>query len=185
MTELSRDPQKSTAAALEDLEDARASLEAVLEKLSRGQATEQDLEAAERRIRFCEVRLKGARHREAEEAEEERLRDLEDLAGRTQGRVEAAGVEKARKAAERALERYVSACMAHNEAVDEAVGELISHQDLPQGYGVDQGSDGHSVVLGSESLRRVRPMVEVRDMGLAVLGRHLRGGYISLGDDAY
>jgi len=28
-------------------------------------------------------------------------------------------------------------------------------------------------------------MVEVRDMGLETLGQHLRGGYISLGDDAY
>jgi hypothetical protein len=37
----------------------------------------------------------------------------------------------------------------------------------------------------SESIRRARLMVEVRDMGLEVLRRHLRGGYISLGDDAY
>jgi hypothetical protein len=75
--------------------------------------------------------------------------------------------------------------MVHNEALDEAAGVLLSHQDLPQGYAVDQSGDGHSVVLASESVRRVRPMVEVRDMGLEVLGRHLRGGYISLGDDAY
>src|SRR5215212_5493588 len=118
MTELSRDPQKSTAAALEDLEDARASLEAVLEKLSRGQATEQDLEAAERRIRFCEARLEGAERRESEEAEEERLRALEDLAGRTHERVEAAGIQKARKAAQKALEAFVAACVEHNAAVD-------------------------------------------------------------------
>jgi len=185
MTELSRHLQKSTAAAQEDLEDARASLEAVLEKITEGQATEQDLEVAERRVRFCEARLEGARRREAEEAEEERLRAIEDLAGRNKERVEAAGVQKARRGAERALERYVSACMAHNEAVDETVGELLSQQDLLQGYGVDMGRDGHSVVLGTESITRVRPMIGVRDMGLAVLGRHLRGGYISLGDDAY
>ena len=185
MTELSRHLQKSTAAAQEDLEDARASLEAVLEKITEGQATEQDLEAAERRIRFCEIRLEGARRREAEEAEEEHLRAIEDLAERTRERVKAAGVEKARKAAERAVERYVAACMAHNEATDEAAVELLSHQNLPEGYAVDMSGDGHSVVLGSSSIRRVRPMIGVRDMGLAILGRHLRGGYISLGDDAY
>jgi hypothetical protein len=83
------------------------------------------------------------------------------------------------------LETYVAACMAHNEAVDEAAGVFLSQRDLPRGYAVDMGRDGHSIVLGSGSIRRVRPMVEVRDMGLEVLGRHLRGGYISLGDDAY
>jgi len=185
MTELSRHPQKSTAAAQEGLEDARASLEAVVEKIARGEATEQDLEAAERRVRFCEIRLEGARRREAEEAEEERLRAIEAVGGRTKERVKAASVEKARKAAQRALERYVAACMAHNESVDEAAGELLSYQNLPEGYAVDMSGDGHSVVLGSESIRRVRPMVEVRDMGLEVLGRHLQRGYISLGDDAY
>ena len=175
----------SSEAALKDLEDARSNLEAVAEKIARDQATEQDLEAAERRVRFCEIRLEGIRCREAEEAEQERLRAIEDLAERTRERVEEAGVQKARKAAERAIERYVEACMVHNEALDEAAGVLLSHQDLPQGYAVDQSGDGHSVVLASESVRRVRPMVEVRDMGLEVLGRHLRGGYISLGDDAY
>src|SRR5215218_10939581 len=181
MTETQHTLGAEQAAA--DLEAARANLDAVVEEIGRGGATERDLEAAERRVRFCEARLEGARRREAEEAEEERLRAIEDLAGRTKERVEAAGVQKARRGAERALERCVSACMAHNEAVDEAVGQLLSQQDLPQGYGVDMGRDGHSVVLGTESIRRVRPMVEVRDMGLEVLGRHLRGGYISLGDD--
>jgi hypothetical protein len=94
-------------------------------------------------------------------------------------------VEKARKDAEKALDRFVAACMKHNEAIDGAVGELLSQEALPQGYAVDIGRDGHSIVLGSGSIRRVRPMVEVRDRGLEVFGRHLRGGYISLGDDAY
>ena len=171
--------------AATNLQDARSSLVAVVEKIATGEATEQNLEAAERRIRFCEIRLEGARRREAEEAEEEHLRAIEDLAERTRERVKAAGVEKARKAAERAVERYVAACMAHNEATDEAAVELLSHQNLPEGYAVDMSGDGHSVVLGSSSIRRVRPMIGVRDMGLAILGRHLRGGYISLGDDAY
>jgi len=168
-----------------ELEEARAELEGVVEKIAGGRATERDLEAAERRVRFCEARLEGARRREAEEAEEERLEALQALAGRTQERVKAAGVQKARKAAQKALEAYVAACMAHNEAVDEAAGAFLSQRDLPRGYAVEQGSDGHSIVLGSKSIRRVRPMVEVRDMGLEVLGRHLRGGYVSLGDDAY
>jgi len=171
--------------AATNLQDARSSLEAVVEKIATGEATEQDLEAAERRVRFCEVRLEGALRREAEEAEEERLRHLEDLAGRTRERVKTAGVEKVRNAVQRALERYVAACMAHNEAVDEAAAEFLLQHDLPQGYAVDMSGDGHSIVLDSESIRRTRPMVEVRDMGLEVLGRHLQGGYISLGDDAY
>ena len=171
--------------AATDLQAARIGLEEVVEKIARREATERDLEAAERRVRFCEARLKGALRRESEEAEEERLRTLEDLAERTKERVKAANVQKARKAAQRALERYVEACIAHNGAVDEAAGELLSQRGLPQGYAVDMGRDGHSVVLGSSSIRRVRPMIGVRDMGLAVLGRHLRGGYISLGDDAY
>src|SRR5215212_1266469 len=171
--------------AATNLQDARSNLEAVVEKIATGEVTEQDLEAAERRVRFCEIRLEGALRREAEEAEEDRLRGLEDLAEHTQERVKTANVQKARKAAQRALERYVEACIAHNEAVDEAAGELLLQHDLPQGYAVDMGGDGHSVVLGTESIRRLRPMVEVRDMGLAVLGRHLQGGYISLGDDAY
>src|SRR5215211_4612215 len=97
--------------AATNLQDARSNLEAVVEKIATGAATQQDLEAADRRIRFCEIRLEGARRREAEEAEEERLRAIEDLAERTRERVKAAGVEKARKAAERAVERYVAACM--------------------------------------------------------------------------
>ena len=56
----------SPEAALKDLEDARSNLEAVVEKIARDQATEQDLEAAERRVRFCEIRLEGIRCREAE-----------------------------------------------------------------------------------------------------------------------
>jgi len=160
-----------TEEAAADMEAARTGLEGVVEEIARGRATERDLE--------------GARRREAEEAEEERLRALEALAGRTQERVKAAGVQKARKAAQKALEAYVAACMAHNEAVDEAAGAFLSERDLPRGYAVDMGGDGHSVVVGSGSIRRTRPMVEVRDMGLEVLGRHLRGGYISLGDDAY
>lgn len=167
--------------ATADLEAARADLDAVVEETGRGGATEEDFETAERRVRFCEARLGGARR----EAQEERLHVLEELADRTRERVESAGMEKARRAAERVLERYVAACVEQNGAIDDAAGELLSVRDLPQGYAVDMGGDGHSVVLRSESVRRVRPMVEVRDMGLEALGRHLRGGYISLGDDAY
>jgi len=183
MTETQHTLGAEQAAA--DLEAARANLDAVEEEIGRGGATERDLEAAERRVRFCEARLEGPRRREAEEAEEERMHGLEELAGRTRGRVQAAGVEKVRKVAERALERYVAACMEHNAAVDEAAGELATMRALPPGYALDMGGDGHSVVFGSESIRRVRTMVAVRDMGLEVLGRHLRGGYISLGPDAY
>jgi len=171
--------------AAADLETARAGLEELTERIIEGAGTEADLEAAERRVRFCEARLEGALRRESEEAEQDRLRGLEDLAEHTQERVKAANMQKARKAAQRALERFVAACMAHNEAVGEAAVELLSQHDLPQGYAVDMSGDGHSVVLGTESIRRVRPMVEVRDMGLEVLGRHLQSGYISLGDDAY
>ena len=174
-----------TDEAADDLQAARTALEGVVEEIGRGRSTERDLEDAERRVRFCEARLEGARRLEAEDAEEERLASFADVAERTQERVKAAGVQKARKATERALEAYVAAAVAHNEAIDEAAGVFLSQADLPHGYAVDMGGDGHSIVVGLRSIRRVRPMVEVRDMGLEVLGRHLRGGYISLGDDAY
>jgi hypothetical protein len=179
--------EHSEATAAAELERAEQGVREVLERIKDADEKigPEALEAAERRVRFCEARLEGARRREAEEAEEERLRSLADVAELTQDRVKAAGVQKARKAAEKALETYVAACMAHNEAVDEAAGVFLSQRDLPRGYAVDMGRDGHSIVLGSGTIRRVRPMVEVRDMGLEVLGRHLRGGYISLGDDAY
>jgi|SRR5215211_4458516 len=119
--------------AAADLETARTGLEGVMEKIARGRASEQDLEDAERRVRFCEACLEGARRLEVEEAEEERLRTLEDLAERTRERVKAVGVQKARKAAEKALEAYVAAAVAHNEAVDEAAGAFLSQRDLPRG----------------------------------------------------
>jgi hypothetical protein len=174
-----------TEGAAAELETARTELEGVVEKIAGGRATERDLEAAERRVRFCEARLEGARRREVEEAEEERLKALEDLAQRTGERLAAVDVEKRRKAAEKALDAYVAACMAHNEAIDQAVDELLSQEELPQGFAVREGRDGHGVAVGGKEIRRLRPMVEVREMGLEVLGRHWRRGYISLGDDAY
>ncbi len=175
----------SVEEAAGDLRAARQRLQELMERIVEGGGTEADLEAAERRVRFCEIRLEGARCHEHRQAKKERLEALEDLAQRTRGRVDAAGVEKARKDAEKALDRFVAACMKHNEAIDEATGELLSQEALPQGYAVDMGRDGHSVVVGSRSIRRSRPMVEVRDLGLEVLGRYWRGGYVSLGDDAY
>ncbi len=168
--------------AEKDLEAAREELAAVVQRIANGDATEGDLEAAERRVRFCEARLTGARRREEKQAEEERLRALEDLAGRTQDGVAAAGVEKARKAAEKALDRYVAACIMHNTHLDEAIDELLSQGDgaLPEGYGVAQGSDGHSPTLEGRTYRRIRPMVTVAGMAHEVLRRHIPHGYIDL-----
>ena len=167
-------------AAAQNLEAARDELAAVIQRIADGEATEADLEAAERRVRFCEVRLEGARRRESEEAEEERLRALEKLAKQTRAGVEGVDVHKAQKAAQRTLERYVEACIAHNAHLDEAADELLSQEDLPEGFGVVMGSDGHSPTLEGKTYRRVRPMVSVADMAREVLRRHIPHGYIDL-----
>lgn len=170
----------SAEQAAKDLEAAQDELAAVVQRVANGEATEEDLEAAERRVRFCEARMRGVRRREAEEAEEGRLRALGELAEHTRQGVEGAGVEKARKAAEKALDRYVAACMAHNANLDEAVDELLSQKELPEGYGVAMGSDGHSPTLGGRTYRRVRPMVSVAGMAHEALRRHIPHGYIDL-----
>ena len=89
-------------------------------------------------------------------------------------------MEKARKAAARALDRYVAACVAHNEAIDEAVAELLSQQELPQGFAVAMGSDGHTPTLAGRTHRRLRSMVSVARMAHEVLRRHIPHGYIDL-----
>ena len=171
----------ATAAQAEDeLEAAQAELAAVVGRIANGEASEEDLEAAERRVRFCEARLEGARRREAEEAEQERLRALESLAGRTRTQVESVDVEKARRAFSAALERYVEACVAHNAALDEAADELLAAEDLPEGCGVAMGSDGYSPTLGGRTYRRIRPMVSVAGMAHEALRRHIPHGYIDL-----
>ena len=170
----------ATAQAEKDLEAAHEELASVVQRVADGDATEEDLDAAERRVRFCEARLEGTRRREAEAAEQERLRALGRLAERTRERVEVAEVEKAQRAAERALERYVAACVAHNASLDEAVGELLTLGDLPEGYGVATGSDGHSPTLENRAYRRIRPMVSVAEMAQEVLRRHIPHGYIDL-----
>ncbi len=164
----------------QDLEAAREELAAVVQRIANGDATEDDLAAAERRVRFYEARLSGAREREAEHAEEERLNALQDLAESTQRRVEDVDVEKARKAAEKALDRYVAACVTHNAHLDETVDELLSQGDLPGSYGVAMGSDGHSPTLGGKTYRRLRPMGEVANMAYETLRRHIPHGYIDL-----
>ena len=49
--------------ASQELEEARTALEDVLEEVSRGRGTEQDLETAQTRVKFWEVRLEGAHRR--------------------------------------------------------------------------------------------------------------------------
>ena len=173
-------PTFMTGQVEKDLEAAHEALAAVAQRIAAGDATEEDLEAAERRVRFCEARLSGAHQREAERAEQERLDALEALAERTNERVKAAGVEKARRAAEQTLDRYVAACLAHNEAIDEAVDELLAHQELPQGFAVAMGSDGHTPTLAGRTHPRLRPMVSVAGMAHKVLRRHIPHCYIDL-----
>ena len=170
----------TTGQAEKDLAAAHEALAAVVRRIAHGNATEEELEAAERRVRFCEARLSGARQREVERVEQERLDALEALAQRTNERVKAAGVEKARRTAEQALDRYVAACLAHNEAIDEAVDELLSHGELPQGFAVSMGSDGHTPTLAGRAHPRLRPMVSVAGMAHEVLRRHIPHGYIDL-----
>ena len=170
----------SVEEAAKDLEAARDSLQALMDRITSGSGTEADLDAAERHVRFCEARLEGTRRREEETYEQEKLQALADLAERTQERVEDADVQKARKTAEKALDRYLAACMAHNESLDAAIEELLSAGDLPEGYGVAMGSDGHSPTLSGRMYRRVRPIVEAASMAHEVLRRHIPHGYIDL-----
>lgn len=73
----------SVQEATADLEAARDSLQDLTERIIEGGGTEADLEAAERRVRFFEARLEGARRHEHRQAEEERLQAFQDLAERT------------------------------------------------------------------------------------------------------
>jgi len=156
----------------QELEEARAALEVVLEEISRGQGTERDLEAAQTRVRFWEVRLEGAHRQVAEEAEQERKGRIEALKERALALDEGA-VKKLEEQARKALDAYVAAALAHRTELAEIVQELSGLGELPDDLELDMQPTGYGMVVGSERLAPVDPIAGCTVMAFDVLRTHM------------
>lgn len=168
--------------AARELEQAQREVQEVLDRITDGdkEVGPEDLEAAERNVRFAHARLEGEERRREEEAERGRLRRLEELRERALSELDPEPILKARERARKALDAYIAACVEHNAKLDEIAGELSSLEPLPEGWSVHHGSDGASLSAGGHSMRQTRPMVAVSEMARDTLRAHLRGGYIDL-----
>jgi len=170
--------------ASQELEEARAALEVVLEEISRGGGTEQDLEAAQRRVKFWEVRLEGARRQVAEEAEQERTDRIDALKERALALDEGA-VKKLEEKARKALDAYVAAALAHTTKLKEIVQELSELGELPDGLELDMQPTGYRMVVGSERRAPVDPMAGCIVMAYDVLRTHMPRQEIDLPVEKY
>jgi len=167
-----------------ELEAARAALEDVLEEVSRGRGTEQDLETAQTRVKFWEVRLEGAHRQVAEEAEQERTDRINALKERALA-LDEGTVKKLEEKARKALDAYVAAALAHRTELAEIVQELSELGELPEGLELDMQPTGYGMVVGSERRAPVDPMAGCIVMAYDVLRTHMPRLQIDLPIERY
>ncbi len=165
-----------------ELEQAQQEVEEVLEQIKAGdpKVKPEDLEDAERRVRFARARVEGEERRREEEAERQRLQRLAKLEEKAVVELDPAPLRKARAEAEKALSEYIAACVAYNARLDEIVSELPALEPLPEEWTVEEGSSGTSLTVGERRAKRIRPMVEVSQIAHEELREHIPRGYIDL-----
>ena len=169
----------------QELEEARTALDDVLEEISRGRGTERDLEAAQTRVRFWEVRLEGAHRQVAEEAEQERTDRINALKERALA-LDEGTVKKLEEKARKALDAYVAAALAHTTELAEIVQELSELGELPDGLELDMQPTGYGMVVGSERCTPpVDPVAACTVMAYDVLRTHLPRQEIDLPVERY
>jgi hypothetical protein len=168
----------------QELEEARTALEDVLEEVSRGRGTKRDLEAAQSRVKFWEVRLEGAQRQVAEEAEQERKGRIDALKARVLALDEGA-VKKLEGKARKALDAYVAAALAHRTELAEIVQELSGLGELPDDLELDMQPTGYGMVVGSERRAPVDPVAACTVMAYDVLRTHLPRQEIALPVEKY
>ena len=170
--------------ASQELEAARVALGDVLEEISRGQGTERDLETAQTRVKFWEVRLEGAQRQMAEEAEQERTDRINALKERALA-LDEGTVKKLEEKARKALDAYVAAALAHRTELAEIVQELSGLGELPDDLELDMQPTGYGMVVGSERCTPVDPIAGCTVMAYDVLRTHMPRQEIDLPVEKY
>jgi hypothetical protein len=133
----------------------------------------EDLEQAERRIRFARVKVEGEEQRKGEEVERERLERIATLFDKGKETQDPKRLEKLKVAADKALDALVAELVARNEALGEIATELDLLGPLPKGVDFDHGSAGPNLSVDGREYRSSRPAPLIRDQALEVLRRHI------------
>ncbi len=154
-----------------ELRQAEAALQALHERLSRGDTsiTPAAFEKAESAVRFHRARLVGAeRHAEAL-AEQARLERLEQLRQTLPPTLDPAPVEGARQALETAIHGWVAACRAYQNQLDDARDLLTdaSLHPLPGWFGL--GQQMGSLRVDGQTYRPEGPQRVIRDIAEAAV----------------
>ncbi len=173
-------PTKEQTAAAE-LRQAEQDVEKLLERIKNGdrKVGPEDLEAAERRVRFAQVRLEGEERRKEEEAEKARIDHIETLKERALA-LNRRSIRKLEEKARKALDAYVAAAVAYTAELNDIAQELASLEPLPRDLTLTLGADGHSLTVGSEHRAPERSIVVCSSMAKEVLRAHIPRGFIDL-----
>jgi hypothetical protein len=137
--------------------------------------TQETLEDGERALRFARFRVAGEESRREEEAERAWLQRLEELREKAIKELDSAKIEKLEAAARKALDAYISACVADNILMGEFAVEFEGLAPLPDGVTVNHGSYGPGVSLDGRDYRPRRLVALVADLAREQLREHVPG----------
>ncbi len=176
MTTKAKDQDAAT-----ELEQAEQKVEEVLERIKNldPKVGPEDLEAAERDVRFARARLEGEERRREEEAERARTERIEALKERALA-LDPGAIRKLEEKARGALDAYVAAATAYSAELNEIVMELHSLQPLPGDLEIVMGGSGHSLRVGSEQRSPEHRITVTANMARDVLRTHITRGFIDL-----
>lgn len=168
--------------AAQELERAEQEVQEVLDRIKDvdKDVGPEDLEAAERRVRFARARLEGEERRKEEEAERERLQRIEELKERAASDLDPEPVRKLRRKAEKALSDYVAACEEYDRRIKDVADELPPLEPLPDEWRVEHTSAGPALAVGNFNARPIRTIATVSEMAHSVLREHISRGFIDL-----
>ena len=138
--------------------------------------TADDLLRAEAEERFGRARAAAAAKRAADEAEAARRGRIAAFRAALPSRLDGRAVEKARDRLAAAVDAYLDACRAHDDATEAAIEELRGMGPLPAGLAVDAPRFGR-ITDGGAEYRGARPQVTIAGIVTeAIVARYPRRG---------
>ena len=133
---------------------------------------ERELAAAEEAERRARLRAAAEAQVAAEQAEEERRAQLEQLAAELPGRVKAVDVDKAERKMAEAIEAYVAACKERGTIISEAWDVITRARSAGPVPGMSAEASSGAVTVAGETFRQPTPQRGIYDAAAAALREH-------------